>query len=463
MVVDRAMTMRLIVVGLSVALFAGCGLSRSTPVPTVAVTQGPLLAATPSVLPTIGPTQAAAPISAPTAITGRGPTLAATPSASPATSPSPTPSPAASPTASVPAPMGMLLFLQDTPVWEPYQIARIMNADGSGLRSLGHAVDASWSADGHLVHVVAPDAACVPSLITEKPDGSARVVVSRGLRSLDSAFTWSPDERQIVFLRFRNGPPPRMCGSQGGTYEGFIYDLWVMNADGNGARVLVPDFQVSGIHSAVWSPDSSRIAYLAPAKFPTQNGISTSVTFVRVSDGRRRDSGVSNVSQSETGLAWSPDGTRLAFLFVVSSLPDFAAHVGVVDAAEGSSGFLDLTSDADLAAAKLGVPIWSPDGRTIAVTREIDAADGSVAGVDILLLDAVKGGLVRDLGLTDAGGNATPTWSADGSWLAYVAAWDATHAHPGPIIEVASNGSELRIVPATAPAASTTDYVQWVQ
>jgi Tol biopolymer transport system component len=360
--------------------------------------------------------------------------------------------------------MGMLLFLQDTPVWEPYQIARIMNADGSGLRSLGHAVDASWSADGQVVHVVAPDAACVPSLITEKPDGSARVVVSRGLRSLDSAFTWSPDERQIVFLRFRNGPPPRMCGSQGGTYEGLIYDLWVMNADGSGARVLVPDFQVSGIHSAVWSSDSSRIAYLAPAKSPTPNGPPPSVAFVRVSDGRSSESGVPNVSQSETGLAWSPDGRRLAFTFVFSTLPDYADHVAIVDAAAGSTGFLDLTgADSHLAAAKLGVPIWSPDGRTIAVTKEIDAANGSVTGVDILLLDTAKGGLIRDLGFTDAGGNATPTWSADGNWLAYVAAWDATHTHPGPIIEVASNGSDRRTVPGTAPAASSTGYVEWVQ
>lgn len=374
-----------------------------------------------------------------------------------------TPPPAASPTATVPAPVGMLLFLQDTPTWEPYETAWIMGPDGSGLRSLGNVVDASWSADGQLVHLVTPDAACVPSLITEKPDGSARVVVSRGLTSLDFAFTWSPDERQIVFLRFRNGPPPRMCGSQGGAYEGLIYDLWAMSADGSRARVLVPDFHVSGTLSAVWSPDSSQIAYLAPGKFPTPNGISTSVAVVRVSDGRRRDSGTSNVSQSETGLAWSPAGTHLAFSFVVSSLPNFAAHVAVVDAAKGSSGFLDLTSAPDLAAARLGVPIWSPDGRTVAVTKEIDAANGSFTGVDILLLDPAKGGLIRDLGLTDAGGSATPTWSADGRWLAYAAAWDATHANPGPIMEVTVDGSERRIVSGTAPTASTTGSVQFVQ
>lgn len=358
----------------------------------------------------------------------------------------------------------MLLFLQNTPVWEPYQIARVINADGSGLRSLGHAVEASWSADGRVLHIVSPDANCVPSLITEKPDGSARVVVSRGLRSLDSAFTWSPDERQVVFLRFRDGPPPRMCGSQGGTYDGLIYDLWLMNTDGSGARVLVPDFQVSGIHSAVWSPDSSRIAYLAPPKSPSPNGTSTSVVFVRVSDGRYSQSGVPSVSQSKTGLAWSPDGPRLAFSFVFDTLPNYADHIGVIDAIAGSTDFLDLTSaDPALAKSTLGVPIWSPDGTTIAVTREIDAADGSVTGVDILLLNAATGGLVRDLVLTDAGGNATPTWSADGKWLAYVAACDATHTHPGPIVEVATDGSELRIVPGTAPAASTTGYVEWVQ
>jgi hypothetical protein len=364
--------------------------------------------------------------------------------------------------ASITSPVGLLLFMQNTPTYQSYQMVRIVNADGSELRTIGTGVEASWSADGRVVHTVSQDANCVPSLISEGSDASGRVVMSSGLQAGDGTFRWAPDAPQVTFIRYRDGLPVHDCGSQGGAGPAPIMDLWVMNADGSGARVLVSDFRADG---AAWSPDSSLIAFLAPAKAPTPSGaIVTFVAFVRVSDGRRTESGTSNVSAGETGLAWSADGTRLAFSFTADPAVPIA-HVGVVNAAEGSTGFLDLTTWNPVATAmRLGVPIWSPDGTMIAVTSEIVGSDGTITGGDILLLDAVKGGLVRALGLTDADGRGTPSWSADGRWIAYVSEIrDTTGMHPGPIVEVAIDGSDRRIVPGTSPTATDfVDGVTWV-
>ncbi len=215
----------------------------------------------------------------------------------------PTPSP------TTPAPSGELLVFRNPDPWEPYGYVWAVAADGTNLRKLGAAVEASWSADGRRVHLVAPGPDCVPSLVTETPDGSGRVVVSRGLRSLDSGFAWSPDERQVAFLRFRDGPPPKMCGSQGGTYGPLVIDLWVMQADGSSARVVVRDFPLSGLRSFGWSPDSSRIAYFPK---PDASGTPSAVTvnLVRVADGQRSQSATAVLASSANGLTWSPDGTR---------------------------------------------------------------------------------------------------------------------------------------------------------
>ena len=333
-------------------------------------------------------------------------------------------------------------------------------AAGGARLQLGPAAEASWAADGRSVHLVTQDVDCVPSLITMAPDGSGHVVVSRGLRSLDYDFAWSPDERRVIFVRFRNAQRPGTCGSQGGVTEGPI-DLWMMNADGSAGRVLVSDLPANGLHAAVWSPDSSQIAYLAPTSIPSQDA-STSVAFLRVRDGLRTESGTSVVTANAKGLAWAPDGTRLAFSFVADAAVGIV-HVAVVDAAVGSTGYIDLTVG-DVPGMRLGVPKWSPDGKTIAITEELVDSGGSFTGADIVILDAAKGGIRRDLGITDADYLGTPTWSADGRWLAYVSQVIGSGTF-GPIVEVATVGAGRHVLAGTSTAAASTtgyvDYVSW--
>jgi dipeptidyl aminopeptidase/acylaminoacyl peptidase len=232
-----------------------------------------------------------------------------------------------------------------------------------------------------------------------------------------------------------------------------------MDADGTHARVRVPELPINGLHAVVWSPDSTRVAYLGPTVIPSPSGAPVSVVFIRVSDGHRTESGTSVVAHSASGLAWSPDGTRLAFSFWAD--PTGAAiHIAVIAADESSDASVDLASG-DIPDMRLGVPIWAPDSASIAVGRELLSFDGStIIGGGVLVFDATRSGVVSDLGVTDADGPGTPTWSADSAWIGYLSeVHDTAGTHPGPIVEAAVDGTTRRDVNGT----DTSDAATWIE
>src|SRR5256885_3139339 len=107
----------------------------------------------------------------------------------------------------------------------------------------------------------------------------------------------SPDGKKIVYVRRFADPMTDKRYS----------NLWIINADGTDQRPLS-----TGNHSYAsprWSPDGSRIAFLADADGKQQ-------IYVRWMD-TGQTARVTNLEQAPDAIAWSPDGRMISFSALV--------------------------------------------------------------------------------------------------------------------------------------------------
>jgi dipeptidyl aminopeptidase/acylaminoacyl peptidase len=142
--------------------------------------------------------------------------------------------------------------------------------------------------------------------------------------------------------------------------------LWVMNADGSGVRVLI-DEEFGHVADLAWSPDGSRLA------FDARYGGGVWIVGV---DG----SGLTEVPKG-SAPRWSPTGSRLAF--------QSAGGIWVINA--------DGSGRREVAAVGRD-PVWSPDGSRIAYQ----------AHAGLLYVADLDGTHVRTLGTLEPPRRPTP-------------------------------------------------------
>ncbi len=162
-----------------------------------------------------------------------------------------------------------------------------------------------------------------------------------------------------------------------------------------------------------WSPDFTRIAFVSALGGHT--GL-----FTADADG----SHIVRRSNDPTASwpSWSPDGRKIAYSAAPSATTgdcspgDFLAGGALCPSdiyvmnADGS-GIRRLTNDAE---PEFG-PVWSPDGKQIAFTRQ-GRGDGLATTVDVMNTD---GSGFREIAATPLGSDFRPSWSPDGSSLVY--------------------------------------------
>jgi Tol biopolymer transport system component len=195
----------------------------------------------------------------------------------------------------------------------------VMNADGSGTHRLLKSEVAwhpRWSPDGTRISFHALDRS-VDRFLPYVMNADGTNVRSVGSHPGDALYLeWSPDGSRFLFISNRC---PRCWGT-----------LYVMPIDGSSEQQITDDtICVTNVAIALWSPDGSHIAYSCDTE--------PSGFFIMRSDGTgstRLTSSAENGSMY--GLAWSPNGTQLAFTSNRgSSFFTAVWHVNVVDAAGG--------------------------------------------------------------------------------------------------------------------------------
>ncbi len=191
--------------------------------------------------------------------------------------------------------------------------------------------------------------------------------------------------------------------------------IYVIDADGSG---LTEIFRIEGhrqVDGLEWSPDGSRLGFVYtefnPAEPPPEAGARafdrSSTIWTVAADGS--DATAVTTLGRETALSWSPDGSRILFArspLVTENRGDPRNGLWIVDADGTNERHITHSDDHS-------GPAWSPDGTTIVFD---EAATGGT-GLDLYAVDA-DGGMLRRL-TADEGNEYGAVWSPDGSQIAY--------------------------------------------
>ena len=253
------------------------------------------------------------------------------------------------------------------------------NADGTGLVQLApEGFSPLWSRDGRTVafrvHEPIVDPCCVGSnVFVVEPGASVPVKVTH--------------EPFIVFYDFA------MSGGIVAFEYGGTSSVSTVHADDTGLTPITgPD--ICCLQRPSLSPDGSMVAYYAYDETQEFGTISYDI-FVSPTDGSSPPVNITNASGDDFAPAWSPDGTRIAY---INSPGDFSFAQGslyVVDA-DGSHR-MSLTPN-DVATD----PTWSPDGTRIAYT-------GFISGEPHVYVANADGSGRQDI--TPGRPSARPTWT----------------------------------------------------
>lgn len=273
-------------------------------------------------------------------------------------------------------------------------------------------------------------------LMVMDADGTNATLVRRRVSGFSPQPSWSPDGTRLVFNATIDGP-----------------GIYVVGIDGSGlSKIASTASQYIG--RPVWSPAAAadgREKILFEDEGVGAKGFRD--LFVVNPDGTGRRNVSNTPSSEETSPAWAPDAGSLAFVEGSNDGSGWAKDVVVADLvlAGGALSLADaenVTAGTDLGRSDLAFLDWSRDGSQLAVANYADGANDW----DIWTLAADGSGAPKNVTSTDGAWERMPTWSPDGSRIAF---WRDDGVAPGVFVMDADDGDNLTEL---APGGTSPDW-----
>lgn len=216
----------------------------------------------------------------------------------------------------------------------------------------------------------------------------------------------------------------------------YNHQIFTMNADGSDVRRLT-EFSYGGAYDPAWSPDGTQIAFSSDSL----SFVGAPALWLMAADGSNlrpvfRDP-EAPVALLGSRPAWSPDGTRLAFVHCIScEVSGTNYEIFVVDVASGAVTRLTEHPGVDTN------PRWSPAGNQIAFISQRDYFDA----------DTLR--LRRDLYVMEEDGSGKRRLTNSGSPGGYI--WMNTDTM---ILTATDTNTELKDVVVLNVATGNTNFI----